>query len=120
MDVPFTEAMDHASSMVDAGEITEDLLGELDLEEAITSIAALVSTELSHLTGLTDDPEQNQEAMRSLIQTAALKAFFTGMILGRSNTEPEGITVPVPADLIAALGVSMIRDGVLTLTLVSE
>lgn len=110
------------SEAIDQGMVNEEIIGDLDLPELITMISGLVSAELRHMKGLTeDDPTKNEEVLRTVLENAALKSFLTGFYYGNNGEKnQEGIAVTVPGEVMEKLGLSLIRDGLLTINLVQE
>lgn len=116
----FADTMKLVSQMIDDGNVDQDLLGDLDLPTVFTEIAGLVSNELMHLQGLTDDPTENEDRLRQTIQNAAVKAFFAGLAVGASrSSSDDDIYVTVPAEAIEAIGLAAIRDRMVTFHLVT-
>ena len=111
-------AVQMINEMIAAGGVDEEILGGLELTEALTEISTLVSGELMHLSGLDEnDPETNEEIMRQAIQNAAFKAFLVGLLMGE-DAEPAGVTIPVSPAAAEAIGLALIRDGMIGFHLV--
>lgn len=116
----FSDDVAKAKAMVDSGEVTQDVLGELDATEIIFEMESLVSEELTHLAGLSDDADANEEAMRQVMQNAAIKAFFAGLLVVQTKNDAHGVPVGVSPEVLQEIGLRVIRDGVITFTLFAE
>lgn len=116
------ETMSEVSQMIDAGTINPELLGDLELGEVVQELAGLVSGELMHLGELGEDAEANEIALRGIMQTAAFKAFFSGLYVGsqRAQQSDSEIVVQVPPGVLEAIGIAAIRDNVVTFHLVTS
>lgn len=108
------------TELVDDNAVDEFVLGDLDFTEVVEVVTAVVAGQLSHLQGLGDDPQANEEALRTAVHTAAIKALLTGYSYGRTNGGPDGVVVPVPPEALEQIGLALIRDGSATFSLVAE
>lgn len=119
----FQAVMSEISQLIDAKELPRDLIGDLDITEVIEAVSGLVSGELGNLQGLSDDPAENENVLRSVVQAAAMKAFFSGLAIGSARGTPafqeSDLVVPLSTDSMEQLGVRILRDGVVTLHLVT-
>jgi len=113
------EALDRVTTAVNSNGVDVDMLRGLNLGDIVTMIGNLVSEELMHLSGLSDDAEANEQALRTTIQNAAFKAFLTGLLLSGQNESPDPILVEVPSEALEAIGLSIIRDGYASFALVA-
>jgi hypothetical protein len=116
----FRQTMAFVSEMIDNGRVDDELLGDLELPVVLGEIASLVSNELMHLSGLGEDPEQNESQLRTLVQQAANKAFFAGLAIGTARGGYDNqVILPVLPDQLEQIALGAIRDGVLQIQLVA-
>jgi hypothetical protein len=114
-----SEAMEAASQIMATGQVDETVFGNLELPEIIEAVAGLVSDELMHLSGLGEDADANEQALRTVMQNAAFKAFMAGMLV-RGSGPGDPITITVPTETLEAIGLAVIRDGYMSFTLVGD
>lgn len=110
------EVLAEVSSMIEGGQITLEVLGGLAAEDIVQAMSMLVSAELTHLSGLSEDADANEEAMRQVMQNAAVKAFFVGLTMGREPASAM-VSFPVSTEAMQALGLAAIRDGFVSINL---
>lgn len=117
------EAFEEVGRQLTEQEIDSDsMLDGLDLRDILVAIQREVSTELEHITELSDNAEQNEQQLRQLMVNAATRCFFTGVLLGRDNAvdaNDYGVVVAVEAEALEAIAIRALRDGNLTFTLAS-
>lgn len=115
------EAFSAVSHIVNEGELDQEDLGDLQLGDLVRELHGVVSSELMHLRDLSeDDPEKNQDVLRNVAVQSSLKAFLAGLLVGREQGgDQDGIVVTVDPAALQEIGVAAIRDGVLTIHLVT-
>lgn len=114
-----TDVFEEAVRQVEEQELDGDLLGEHDLRDVLIEVNKVVTGELMHIGDLSEDPEQNQEELRQLIINATVKTFVAGLLAGtgQAASGDPGIVLQIPAEAMEAIGLGIIRDGVVTFTL---
>lgn len=105
------------NQMIDEGQIDTDLLGDHELGEVQVLVSNLVTIQLAALDP-GDDAEINEENLRAAMETAALKAFVTGLAVAPNGGSTQtGPSISVPAEVLTGLVTQIVRDGSLSITL---